>query len=678
MNRICYNCFNNYDDVYELCPHCGEIPANYIPEPFQLAPGSLLANRYVLGKAIGMGGFGVTYKAWDRQMDTVVAIKEYYPGGLVNRAPGTKAVILPEGKRKLAFQYGFDNFIEEARSMVRFSSHKNIVNVFEYFEENNTAYLVMEYLDGMDVNDYMRRSGFKLSCEASVNIVLCVINALKEVHKNGIIHRDIAPDNIKICRNGKIKLFDFGAARFENNDKKTKILKPGFAPPEQYDSLSNQGPWTDIYALGATLYYMLTGITPDESTNRKVVDELVEPRKINPEIPEYLSITVMKAMALEVHLRFQNVEEFEAALRHEKKVTSLVKEKKRKKRKRFIGLSVATFVVLIVAGIFAVRYKIQNDYATLPEAAIQVWYVKADPSQSDDDYNYVNRIAEDFENTYDNAPEIELRSFDSDEALIAQLNSSAEKPHIVICGQPLEGDVSFEEIYDSFEENKEFSDSEYGEIFRPEELSELYGNTIPLGFTVPVMYQIGGENSSNSNCISYDGLYSLPEAILIEDSAEYYSHLPLTNGQSTITLENKSALEGKTTYCFSDISQFGNIFTVATSAGFVISPENGEDTFYIYPVLSNDEKVMYSYATLYCTVYESNDEDEDRVAFRFAEYLLAKHPQSVLFSSSNYGLPINVAAIDAWKTKNSKAIRFLDTVFAENSYREETAFVKRS
>lgn len=127
MNRICYNCFNNYDDVYELCPHCGEIPANYIPEPFQLAPGSILANRYVLGKAIGMGGFGVTYKAWDRQMDTVVAIKEYYPGGLVNRAPGTKAVILPEGKRKLAFQYGFDNFIEEARSMVRFRDRKSVV-----------------------------------------------------------------------------------------------------------------------------------------------------------------------------------------------------------------------------------------------------------------------------------------------------------------------------------------------------------------------------------------------------------------------------------------------------------------------------------------------------------------------------------------------------------------------
>lgn len=667
MNRICFNCFNTYDNVYELCPHCGEIPSNYVPEPFQLMPGTLLANRYVLGKAIGMGGFGVTYKAWDRQMDTVVAIKEYYPGGLVNRAPGSKAVILPEGKRKLAFQYGFDNFIEEARSMVRFSSHKNIVNVFEYFEENNTAYLVMEYLDGMDVNDYMRNSGSKLSCEASVNIVLCVINALKEVHKNGIIHRDIAPDNIKICRNGKIKLFDFGAARFENNDKKTKILKPGFAPPEQYDSLSNQGPWTDIYALGATLYYMLTGIKPDESTNRKVADELVEPRKINPEIPEYLSNTVMKAMALEVHLRFQNVEEFEAALRHEKKVTSLVKEKRRKKRKRFIGLSVAMFAILIVAGIFLIKYKAQKDYATLPSANIQVWYVKADPSQNDADYNYVNRVVEDFRSTYNLDTEaITVKSFNSDEELIAELETAQEKPHVVICGQPLDGDVSFEEVHNSFEENKKFADEDYGEIFRADEIAELYDNTIPLGFTVPVLYQIGGANENNSNCTKYDYLHDKADTVISEQSAEYYSHLSLGYEQKTITLVDNGFLESGITYYISDVSEFDTLCSVTKSKS---------TSLFAYPVLENNEQELSSYFTLYCTVFESGDEDEDTVAFRFAENLLSKQSQiSLLGSTLNCILPINTYAIGSWKESRARSIEIISYIFSGNNYTDKIVF----
>lgn len=631
MNKLCYNCFSPYDDIYEICPNCGDIPSEYIPEPFQLIPGTVLARRYIVGKAIGMGGFGITYIAWDRQMENIVAIKEFYPGSLVNRSPGTKEVILPEGKRMAAFRYGFDNFIEEARSMVRFCSHKNIVNVFEYFEENNTAYLVMEFLDGLDVNDCMRQKGGKLDTETSIKIVLNIINALKEVHKSGIIHRDIAPDNIKICRNGKVKLFDFGAARFENNDKKTKILKPGFAPPEQYDSLSNQGPWTDIYALGATLYYMLTGIKPDESTNRKIKDELVEPRKINPEIPEYLSDTVMKAMALEVHLRFQNVEEFEKALKREKKVTSLVKEKRRKKRNRIIGLSAAMLVVAIVAGIFGIRYKSQKDYATLPSASIEIWYIDADGNGSTDPTDkQINEICTNFKETYAKGKtkiNITFESCATQEELNRRLRATpdSEKPNLIITGSDeVSGDVSFKEIYDSIQNNqKYFNDNEYSEILFADQLCQDCDTLIPLGFKVGVVY----------------GFYPSQE-----DEAADYTRSEWENDTIPRKTESlKEIFENPPEESFVYISDSSQIDSAAYYTNSITTDFN---------VFAYTEPYSFADINAYCGIFKSDDESENAVAFRFAQELFITEVQKMLFcydhTVSPASIPLNQDAVKFW------------------------------
>ena len=211
---ICYNCFREYDAELGFCPYCGYSSDENLSDDYLLAPGSMLLDRYIIGKAVGSGGFGNVYKAWDRKLETIVAVKEYYPQSIVNRIPGTAEVVLVSGKNRKEFEYGKSRLLQEARNIAKFSSHKNIVNVFEFFEENNTSYMVMEYLHGMPLNKYLKECGGKLDTETATFVVSAVCDALLPLHKAGIIHRDISPDNIYVCENKVITLFDFGTAEF--------------------------------------------------------------------------------------------------------------------------------------------------------------------------------------------------------------------------------------------------------------------------------------------------------------------------------------------------------------------------------------------------------------------------------------------------------------------------------
>ena len=232
MQKRCNNCFHEYEDVYEICPHCGYVEGGSAKELFYLQPGMKLADRYIVGMGIGHGGFGITYLAWDTKFEITVAIKEYYPSGIVNRVPGTSDVILFAGKRKKQYEFGFTRFIEEAQNMAQFSSHPNIVNVYEYFEENNTAYIVMEYLEGETLAEKIRRSG-TLPAQEVLSLLMPVMYSLEAVHKSGIVHRDIAPDNIMVTEDGEAKLIDFGAARYATTSHSrslTVIIKEGYSP----------------------------------------------------------------------------------------------------------------------------------------------------------------------------------------------------------------------------------------------------------------------------------------------------------------------------------------------------------------------------------------------------------------------------------------------------------------
>lgn len=400
--KRCYTCFKEYDEAYQVCPHCGSIEVKKPNEPIHLAPGTVLANRYILGLAVGSGGFGIVYSAWDMKLETIVAVKEFFVSRLVTRAEGLKNLIITK-KSQEEFEYRKERFLAEARNMAKFGSHRSIPNVFEFFEENNTAYIVMELLHGSALNDYLNKSGGKIDIDFAIMIANEVGMALKSLHEQNIIHRDVAPDNIYICsgKEIKIKLMDLGAAKLADSTDEVIdiILKPGYSPTEQYDNSKNIGSWTDIYALGATLYVMLTGVKPDESTNRKIKDEVVPPHLLNPLISENMSNAIMKAMAVERHMRFKNVQDFLSAINGERKIIPLAKEKKRRSLKRFLGIAVA-FVVLCVGSIAVYNtYHNKQKKELLDSADIVVWFSVPDGSTEED---AMNAIKEDFEQKYEN------------------------------------------------------------------------------------------------------------------------------------------------------------------------------------------------------------------------------------------------------------------------------------
>ncbi len=231
--------------------------------------------------------------------------------------PGENSVISYTGEVREQFTFGVESFLREAKTLARFEHHPNIVTVRDIFKENNTAYMGMSFIEGVTFLEHLDRSGGKIPVEQAVQIIMPVLDALKEVHRAGIMHRDISPDNIFIDREGRVAIIDFSAPRQEMREKSKSlsvILKAGYAPEEQYRSKGKQGPWTDIYAVGATLYRAITGETPPEAIDRLAEDDIVTPSELGVEIDPGLERALLKALAVKAGERFQTVEEFQAEL----------------------------------------------------------------------------------------------------------------------------------------------------------------------------------------------------------------------------------------------------------------------------------------------------------------------------------------------------------------------------
>ena len=243
--------------------------------PLALPLGTVLAGQYEIDGILGQGGFGITYKALDRMNGKVVAIKEYFPDTMATRLPGQSQITTYPGDRGENFVYGKQCFLQEAETLAQFIGNENIVRIHSYFEEYGTAYFVMDYIEGTSLDEYVRQHGGKLGFDETAKLLIPVMDALGAVHGKGIVHRDVSPDNIYITKEGGVKLIDFGAARQSLGDKSQSldvILKHGFAPKEQYMRRGRQGPYTEVYALGATFYYVLTGKRPAVGLERNDED----------------------------------------------------------------------------------------------------------------------------------------------------------------------------------------------------------------------------------------------------------------------------------------------------------------------------------------------------------------------------------------------------------------------
>lgn len=315
FSTLCTNCFR-LKGKNTVCPYCGQIGAPKPEEAYHLNPCTILNARYIVGKVLGFGGFGVIYMALDLKLSRIVAIKEFFPTSLVSRVPGELKVSIFSGDKISEYNKGLNRFLEEARNMAKFDNDPHIVNVLEFFSENRTAYIVMEYLSGETLEQIARKNGGVLQYEDAVPIIKSVLEALSVLHANNIYHRDINPKNIMISGDNQIKLIDFGNARFFNESETacSKVVTGGYAPPEQYIEKSAQGAFTDIYAVGATFYKIIVGKTPLDATDRQNEDTLQKPSDFIENLPKNIDIAIMKAMALKPEQRFQTTAEMLSAL----------------------------------------------------------------------------------------------------------------------------------------------------------------------------------------------------------------------------------------------------------------------------------------------------------------------------------------------------------------------------
>ena len=381
-NELCMNCFS-VKGPYEVCRYCGYVEGTPPEQPHYLRPGTVLKGHFIVGTAIGVGGFGITYKCYDATLGVIVAIKEFFPVGLVNRSPGEMKVGLLSGEKEKQYKNQIKRFLMEAQSIAQFGKANDIVNVFDYFEENNTAYIVMEYIDGVLLKDYLEKQG-ALSPDIAMTIIEPVVEALKKIHASGIIHRDISPDNIFIAGEDSVKVFDFGAAILNDESgakEGEKVIKVGYSAPEQYRDSAGQGYFTDIYSIGAILYQMITGQKPIESTEREYKDELKSPLELGFDIEPNLDRAIMEALAVQPALRFQGIQQFDDAINGKRKAEYPKVKLRIRKRKRIMVacMSLLALAAIGVGGLFfnnKIKHsdKLYNENAKIEKATdIVVW-----------------------------------------------------------------------------------------------------------------------------------------------------------------------------------------------------------------------------------------------------------------------------------------------------------------
>ena len=298
------------------CPACGRDWEGYQPASHHLPPGSLLQERYQLGRALGEGGFGITYLGWDTVLKRKVAVKEYFPTFLVSREVSlTLDVTCHTSGNQPTYEKGREQFLREAKTMARLDSIPEIVQVLDHFPEHNTAYIVMEFLEGRTLKEVVAQSG-PIPADTMLALLEPVLRAMEAMHQAGVIHRDISPDNLMELKDGTVKLMDFGCARdFQSGLTETITLKHGFAPREQYSG-RDQGPWTDVYALCATVYYCLTGKVPPRATLRgeEEQDPMIPPRQLGADLIEEQERALLRGLSPKVENRCHSAAELYAAL----------------------------------------------------------------------------------------------------------------------------------------------------------------------------------------------------------------------------------------------------------------------------------------------------------------------------------------------------------------------------
>lgn len=328
------------------CPHCGYLHRKQPAHGYALQPGTILHGKYLIGSMLGQGGFGITYIGWDLALNRKVAIKEYFPSSYVSRDSEATSVLqwYPSTQSQEARSMGKDIFLKEARKMNRVDSIPQVVHVQELFEDNQTAYIVMNYIPGENLEKRIRRTG-PLSWKNVQELLLPMADVMQKVHDAGLVHRDLSPDNLMIQPDGSIRILDLGAAKdlsLHSGASSMQVAKGGFSPMEQYVQKGNSGPWTDVYSLAATIYYALTGVVPPSAVDRLSKDTLRWDLPQLRKVPIPVILVLQKAMAIQSKDRIQSMTAFADGIR---KASDTGRNKK---------LLIAAACLILAAALFAV------------------------------------------------------------------------------------------------------------------------------------------------------------------------------------------------------------------------------------------------------------------------------------------------------------------------------------
>lgn len=389
VNKLCMGCMRPRNSTEERCPHCGYLESEHPPLPEMLKPWTIVNGKYILGRSLGDGGFGITYIGWEINLEKRVAIKEFRPYGFVYRNSEVSNKLIPNDARSEEFFLSErEKFIDEAKTLSRLEEQPGIVKVLDYFEENNTAYIVMEFLEGETLKTLMKKAGGKLPAAEVLSLMQPVIRSMAGIHHKGLIHRDISPDNIMLTARKQVKLIDFGAVfRAKNRaDLTTMLYKEGYSPLEQETENMELGTYTDIYAFCATMYHAMTGVLPQDAALRKIDDKLLPPTELGAGLTPLQEAAIMNGLALQAEDRIKDAEDLyyflylygqdettkeEATpqkmqvLVQEKRTRDMVTELKKKgetERKRrtilFAGILIA--VVLICISTLMTAYRLGN------------------------------------------------------------------------------------------------------------------------------------------------------------------------------------------------------------------------------------------------------------------------------------------------------------------------------
>lgn len=362
--HLCIGCMRELHNM-DVCQHCGLVQKDYVPAPRCLIPGTRLSNRYVLGKILGEGSFGITYIGWDEVLAFPVAIKEYYPSDLVSRdviRGNDTDVYMYANIEEEEYHKKLERFLKEARDLTRFNQLNAIVSVRDFFYENNTAYIVMDYIRGESLKSFVKREG-AIDADKVLDMFRPVLESLMKVHEVGIIHRDISPDNLLFDENHNLVLIDFGSAELQNADltrSVTIMFKRGFSPEEQYRSCGKQGAWTDIYALCATMYYAMTATIPDEAIQRTIEDRVTPLCDMaNIHLSNSQMKAIMKGLEIRAEERYQKVSDLYEVLYNDD--TKVLPVKSHLSFRYIVAIIVAVLGILIAGGYLLQYFQARHD-----------------------------------------------------------------------------------------------------------------------------------------------------------------------------------------------------------------------------------------------------------------------------------------------------------------------------